>query len=145
MRNLSEVEIRLRDAQRSFPAKDYRAVVQNARLCIELSAKAVIAYYEEPAWTHNPSEELLNILEERGEEIAEMLGNEVENLYTLAKDAEVVAPWHARSTYGMRSEDGIWLPAVDVCTKETAEDLLERASRSYKTAVGAFRHLGLDR
>ena len=81
MRNLSEVEIRLRDAQaslstaqRSFPAEDYRAVVQNAHLCIELSAKAVIAYYEEPAWTHNPSEELLKILEEHGEEIAEMLG-----------------------------------------------------------------------
>ena len=122
-------------AQRSFPVEDYRAVVQNAQLCIELSAKAGIAYYEEPAWTHNPSEEPLKILEERGEEIAEMLGNELESLYTLAEDTEVAAPWHARSTYGMRSEDGIWLPAVDICTKVVAEHLLERASRSYKTAV----------
>ena len=152
MRNLSEVKTRLKDAQaslstaqRSFPVEDHRAVIQNAQLCIELSAKAVIAYYEEPAWTHDPSEELLKILEERGEEIAEMLGNEVESLYTLAEDAGVAAPWHARSTYGARSKDGVWLPAVDVCTKEMAEDLLERASRSYKTAVRFSRHLGLDR
>lgn len=152
MRNLSEVDIRLRDAQanfstaqRSFFAQDYRAVVQNAQLCIELSAKAVIAYYEEPAWTHNPSEELLKILEEHRGEIAEMLGNEVENLHTLAKDAGVAAPWHARSTYGMRSKSGIWLPAVDICTREMAEDLLERASRSYETAVRFSRHLGLGR
>ena len=152
MRNLSEVKVRLRDAQaslltaqRSFPTEDYRAVAQNAQLCIELSAKAVIAYYEEPAWTHNPSEELLKILEEHGEEIVEMLGNEVENLYIFAEDVGEAAPWHARSTYGMRSKDGIWLPAVDVCTKEMAEDLLERANRSYETAVWFSRHLGLDK
>jgi len=152
MRNLSEVEIRLRDAQaslstaqRSFPTKDHRAVVQNAQLCIELSAKAVIAYYEEPAWTHDPSEELLKILEEHGEEIAEMLGSEVESLYTLAEDAGVAAPWHARSAYGMRNEDGIWLPAVDVCSKEAAKNLLERASRAYETAVRFSHHVGLDK
>lgn len=152
MRNLSEVEIRLRDAQASlstaqrlFLAEDYRAVVQNAQLCIELSAKAMIAYYEEPAWTHDPSEELLKILEEHGEEIAEMLGNEVESLYTLAMDVRVAAPWHARSTYGMRSKDGIWLPAMDVCTKEMAEGLLERARRSYQMAARFSRHLGLDK
>jgi HEPN domain-containing protein len=151
MRNFSEIEMRLKDAEYSLrcaednlPLEHYTVVIQNAQLCIELSAKAVIAFYEEPWWTHDPSEQILRILEEHGEELAEML--EVEGLSALAEDAGVAAPWHVWSVYGKRTEDGTRIAAVDACTKynglikgEVAEDLLERARRSYKTAMKFFK------
>jgi HEPN domain-containing protein len=153
MRNFSEIEIRLKDAEYflrcaedNLPLEHYTVVVHNAQLCIELSAKAVIAFYEEPTWTHDPSEQFLRILEEHGEELAEML--EVEDLSTLAEDAGVAAPWHVWSVYGKRMEDGTRIAAVDACTKynglikgEVAEDLLERARRSYETAMMFFERV----
>jgi|Deesub1362B_J571_1020462.scaffolds.fasta_scaffold20694_3 hypothetical protein len=122
MRNFSEIEIRLKDAEYSLrcaednlPLEHYTVVVHNAQLCIELAAKAVIAFYEEPSWTHDPSEQFLRILEEHREELAEMLW--VEDLSTLADDAKVAAPWHVWPTYGRMIEDGTWVAAVDACTK----------------------------
>jgi len=142
MRNFPESEIRLKDAEYflrsaedNLPLKHFTIVVHSAQLCIELSAKAVIAFYEEPSWTHDPSEQLSRILEERGEELAEM----VEDLFTLAEDAKVALPWHGWSTYGKRTEDGAWIAAVDACTQEVAQDLLERARRSHEMAMKFFR------
>jgi len=144
MRNLSEVEVRLRDAESSlrsaennFMLRDWKVTVQNAQLCIELSAKAVIAYFEEPWWTHDPSEQLLSVIEARKEEL-EALRDVLQRLYALAEDAEMAAPWHAWSTYGRRAEDGSWVPAVELCSEGTAKDILERARRSYETAREFF-------
>ncbi|MFQ6014768.1 MAG: HEPN domain-containing protein [Anaerolineae bacterium] len=84
MRNFTEVELRLKDAEsslksaeRNFPLEDYRVVVQSAQLCIELSAKAVIAYFEEPLWTHRPSEQLVGIVEDHRGKISETFGEEI--------------------------------------------------------------------
>ena len=55
MKNTSEVTRRLKDARayltsarKNLPLEEHRVVVQNVQLCIELSAKAVIAYFAEP-------------------------------------------------------------------------------------------------
>ncbi|MBI4641564.1 MAG: HEPN domain-containing protein [Candidatus Tectomicrobia bacterium] len=60
MNNLDEVQRRLIDAkdcfvraERDFSFQDYRGTIQNAQLAIDLSAKAVISYFNEPEWTHN--------------------------------------------------------------------------------------------
>ena len=40
----------------------------------------------------------------------------------------LAAPWHGWSTYGKPREDGTgWAAAVDLCTREIAEDLMKRA------------------
>jgi len=144
--NSSEMDWRLRgaqaclgSAQRDFPAGDYRATAQNAQLCIELSAKAVIAHFAEPIWDHDPSDQLLGIVREHGDEIARRGGEEMKRgLIRLAEDARIAAPWYARSTYGQRAEDRSWISALDLCTREVAEDLLERAIRSFATARKFF-------
>lgn len=138
MRNLTEVSRRHRDAQacltsaqQALALEDYRVAIQNAQLCIELSAKAVIAYFAEPLWRHDPSLQLRSILAAQADAMAERGGqNLLQALRQLAADAEEVAPWHGWSTYGKESEDGTWIAAVDLCTREVAEDLFARAKRA---------------
>jgi hypothetical protein len=140
MRNVTEVSRWHRDAQacltsaqRALALEDHRVAVQNAQLCIELSAKAVIAYFAEPLWRHDPSPQLRSILTVQAEAIAERGGQGlVQALHQLATDAEEAAPWHGWSTYGKESEDGTWIAAVDLCIREVAEDLLIRARRAFQ-------------
>ncbi len=140
MRNLTEVSRWHRDAQacltsaqQALALEDYRVAVQNAQLCIELSAKAVIAYFAEPLWPHDPSPQLRSILAAQAEAMAERGGqNLLQALRQLAADAEEVAPWHDWSTYGKESEDGTWIAAVDLCTREVAEDPLARARKAFQ-------------
>jgi hypothetical protein len=55
-------------------------------------------------------------------------------LRQLAQDAGYAAPWHGWSTYGRESESQGWLAAVDLCTQETAADLLQRAQTALSVA-----------
>jgi HEPN domain-containing protein len=127
---LRDAEACLSTAQTVFFLSDYRAAVQNAQLCIELSAKAVIACFAEPVWRHDPSKQLLKLIEEHGGEIEERLS---ERLHVLAADVQEAAPWHGWSVYGHLKPEG-WMPAVDICTEETARDLLEKAIQAFQTA-----------
>jgi len=142
MENYSESERWMRDArdsfiraQRCFNEKDWKGTIQNAQLTIELSAKAMIALFEEPDWTHSPDEQLRGVIGSRRKELENKFASSFldEILYT-ADDAEVAAPWHGWSAYGKEREDGSgWIPAVDLCPKEVAEDLLRRAKRTIST------------
>jgi len=81
--------------------RDFADTMAEARLSVENSAKAVISCLQIPNWSHDPSEELLNILVDNKAKIAQLLGQEfVENLRGLAEEAHVMAPEHGRSTYG---------------------------------------------
>lgn len=42
-----------KDALRNFKEKAWRDCVHDAQLCIEQSAKTIIAFFEEPEWTHD--------------------------------------------------------------------------------------------
>jgi HEPN domain-containing protein len=148
VRNITEAKRWLKDAKaclntaRSvFPLGDYRATIQNAQLCIKLSAKAIIACFAEPVWRHDPSEQLLKLLEEHEGEIRE---GSAAKLRTLAQDVQGAAPWHGWSVYG-RMEPGGWVPAVDLCTEEKARNLLERAEAAFQTANGFCSRLGGSR
>nr|HID13241.1 HEPN domain-containing protein [Anaerolineae bacterium] len=132
---LKDARACLNSARWAYQAPDYRATVQNAQLAVELAAKAVIAYFEEPLWEHDPSPQLRRILDKLDEVIGPGLeADTVEALYLLAGDAKEVAPWHGRSTYGQADEAGVWVPAVDLCTRRIAESLLERAERALPAA-----------
>jgi len=142
MRNVLEAQRWLRDAriclesaQRAFAYTDYRVTAQNAQLCIEMAAKAIIARFEEPAWRHNPAPQLRKILEQRIESIlAEHDMAMLQSLAELADMAEKVAPWHGWSIYGRSTPDGTWASATELCTQETAETLLTQAQRSLQIA-----------
>ena len=132
---LRDAQACLASAQRALTAQDYRVTVQNAQLCVELSAKAVIAHLAEPLWSHDPSPQLRRLIREHQEAIIERCGEEmVTALQQLADDAEEAAPWHGWSTYGREVKDEGWIAAVDTCTQESADDLLPRAQRSWRTA-----------
>ena len=113
MENLEEAKKWLKDAEdcllsakENLPLANYRVVVQNAQLCVEQSAKAVIACFEEPRWIHDPSDQLNGIITKHKDQIIEILGR----------------------------ERGIRIPAVDLCTEEVANRSLGKAERAYATA-----------
>lgn len=137
MKNTLEAQRWLRDAQAclntaqtTFPIGDYRAAVQNAQLCIELCAKAVIACFAEPAWRHDPSEQLIKLIEQHEDEFGKGLADKLLTLVGYAREA---APWHGWSVYGRLEPEG-WMPAVDLCAEKTARDLLEKATQAFQTA-----------
>ncbi len=132
---LRDAEACFRSAQRALDIQDYRVAVQNAQLCIELSAKAVIAQFAEPLWRHDPSPQLRHLLDTHGEIIVKRCSKEMlASLRQLAEDTQEVAPWHGWSTYGRELEDKGWIAAVDLATEAVASDLLQRAQRSLLTA-----------
>ena len=132
---LRDAEACLRSAQRALEIQDYRVAVQNAQLCVELSAKAVIAQFAEPLWRHDPSPQLRHLLDGHGEVVVRRGGEEMlASLRQLAEDAQEAAPWHGWSTYGRELEDKGWVAAVDLASEAVASDLLQRAQRSLQTA-----------
>jgi hypothetical protein len=140
VRNFSEFERWLADAkdclqraERCFRDNDWRGVVQNSQIATELSAKALISLFEEPAWTHKPDEQLKIIIESRKNEIKALKQDVYDRLIFIADDVGISAPWHGWSVYG-REVGGRWVPAVELCTKDTAGDLIERARRTLATA-----------
>jgi len=128
-----DAEDYLKEAERGFFENSFRSATQNAQLCIETSCKAVISYFGEPEWTHSPGSQLLNIIESKKEELKKPLPLELfKDLYKLCEDADFAGPWHGLSTYG-EVRGGIHYAAIDICIKEIAQDLLNRARNSYKT------------
>jgi len=51
----------LRESIEAFQRSDYRGAVASAQLCVENAAKAVIALFRVPSWTHDPSSELVEV------------------------------------------------------------------------------------
>jgi HEPN domain-containing protein len=131
---LKDAQACLNSARRDREAKDFRATVQNSQLVVELSAKGVIACFGEPEWSHDPSRQLLNIVDANRKGIEKLLDSEMINeLKRLAQDTKDTAPWHGRAVYGRKTRDGRWVSAVDVCTEDKALWALELAERSFKT------------
>jgi len=142
MKNFSEadrlrkdVEVCLTSAENHLLTHDYRITAQQAQLCVEFSAKLVIACFEEPMWTYDPSSQLERIISQQKEEIAaKMVENFIMKLTELARSATWAAPWHGRTTYGRINPDGSRISASELCTKEVAQELINRAGDSFETA-----------
>lgn len=137
-RSLKGAADALNRAEKIFGIEEYVSVTQNAQLCIEPCGRAIIAYFEEPDWTHDPSRQLLKALKRNERELLTDWGQDMlEDLKRLADDIRTAAPWHVWSTYGKDTPEG-WKSATELCTKDAAEDLLARARHSFKTASRFF-------
>lgn len=122
---LSDAGEALKSSEEAYEREDYRITVQQAQLAAELSAKSVIAYFEEPRWTHDPSGQFRRVMGR--EELRAVLGSHtLEDCEKLAQYVKELAPWHGWSVYG-RMEKGRRIRASELCTAELAADVLDKA------------------
>jgi HEPN domain-containing protein len=133
---LLDAEDALKTTKANYKEGLIRTTVQNAQLCIEFSAKAIISCFEAPEWEHDPGKQLKRVLRKNEEIIGKKIGPDmIKRIDLLAQKASEVAVWHGWSTYGRREPNGSWLPGAKVCTKEIAEESMPPAELSFKTAT----------
>jgi len=96
----TEIEYRLKLAQqylddsvKAFKRGDYRNCVMSAQLSVENAAKAIIAVYMIPSWSHDPSLELKKILKKLPKDLRKKVNR-------IGEIAHELAPEHGRTTYG---------------------------------------------
>jgi predicted nucleotidyltransferase/HEPN domain-containing protein len=119
----------------NLPLKQYVIVVHYAQLALECAAKVVIGYYHEPRWTHDPSDELSNVISTHGKKLERRLNKTtMRALRQLALDARAYAQWHIWATYGSHDADGAYHSLDELCTPEVAADLMPRARRAVALA-----------
>jgi HEPN domain-containing protein len=124
----------LRDANEAFNRGDWRGTVANAQLSAENAAKAVIAVYRVPSWSHDPSSELQELVDRMPRELADLV-------IELANIAKRLAPEHGRSTYG---EPSMGLTPWDIYTQGDAENALGMAKRAVEIMKAILRTLGIN-
>jgi len=139
---LSEVEYRakladryLADAEGAFERGDLRGTVASSQLAAENAAKAVVAVYRVPSWSHDPSHELREVA-------AQMPASLKPLAEELASIAELLAPEHGRATYG---EPARGLTPWELYTREGAEAALQRARRAVELAKTILKELRVAR
>jgi HEPN domain-containing protein len=124
----------LREADEAFSRGDWRGTVANAKLSAENAAKAVIAAYRVPSWSHDPSDELRELIDR-------MPGDLVDLIIELANIAKTLAPEHGRSTYGEPSRG---LTPWDIYNKGDAEKALGMANRAVDIMKTILNALGIN-
>jgi len=128
---LSEVGYRVKlaerylaEAENAYERGDLRGAVAASQFAAENAAKAVIAVYRIPSWSHDPSHEL--------REVAERMPPSLRSLAEeLASVAGLLAPEHGRATYG---EPARGLTPWELYTREDAEAALTSARRAVELA-----------
>jgi len=111
-------------AKRLYELNDWVGTVQFSQLAIENFAKTLIALFEIPTWSHDPSNQLLKLLNK----FPSKATNYIRELIEIVRD---VAPEHGRSTYGEPSKG---LTPNDIYTNNIAKEIFEKACRA-KTIV----------
>jgi len=122
----------LREAEDALKRGDYRGAVASSQLSAGNAAKAVIALFRVPSWSHDPSHELLEEAQQLRPEL-KVLAEE------LAEIARRLAPEHARATYG---EPVRGLTPWDLYSRGDAEEALTLARRAYRLMEALLRELG---
>ena len=124
---LSEVKYRYRlaveqleRAERLSSLRDWVGAVSSSQMAVENFAKAVIAVFEVPTWSHDPSNQLKSLVERLPAGLAE-------DVWELAVAAREMAPEHGRSTYG---EPSAGLTPADIYREEHGADALEKAGKA---------------
>lgn len=110
----------LKRAEKFLNSGDYKESVEASQLSVENAAKAIVAIRRIPSWSHDPSEELLEVADELGDEQG-VLARELANL------AHELAPEHGVATYGKPSEG---LTPWDIYDKAKAVEVLKKARRA---------------
>jgi len=124
----------LEEAREAFKRGDWRLTVSSSQLCAEDSAKAVIAFFRVPSWSHDPSPELIDTLDNipfETRRLAEELANIVRTL----------APEHGRSTYG---EPARRLTPWEIYSSDEAKKFMEMAEKALENALAILKSLKVD-
>ena len=124
----------LREANEAFSRGDWRGTVAAAQLSAENAAKAIIAVYRIPSWSHDPSGELEDIMANLPGDLANLAGE-------LAVIVRRLAPEHGRSTYG-EPERG--LTPWEIYSRGDAEAALGMARRAVDIMRAVLRALGIE-
>jgi len=122
----------LKDAEDAYRRGDYRGTVASSQLSTENAAKAVIAFFRIPSWSHDPAPELRELLNEFPMHTRELVEE-------LADIAESLAPEHGRATYG---EPLRGLTPWDIYNKEDADRALNSARRAIALSRRILKELG---
>ena len=137
---LSEVRYRYRlavehleRAERLFSLRDWVGTVSASQLAIENLAKAVIAFFEVPTWSHDPSNQLKGLLEKFPDDM-------VDGVKELAALAREMAPEHGRSTYG---EPSAVLVPSDIYKEEHASNAFRKSKKARKIAEGVLERFNV--
>jgi len=121
----------LKEAEEAIKRKDYRNTVASSQLCAENAAKAIIALYRIPSWSHDPSHELLEVIQHLKPELRRLAKE-------LAEIARKLAPEHGRTTYG---EPTRGLTPWDIYSEEDAIEALSMARRAWKSMKTILKEL----
>jgi len=112
-------------AERLYGLSDWAGTVQFAQLAIENFAKTLIALFEVPTWSHDPSSQLLRLLSN----FPPGMADEVRELAGLVRE---VAPEHGRSTCGEPSRG---LTPAELYDEDQARGILGKARRARNLVV----------
>ncbi|MEM2553784.1 MAG: HEPN domain-containing protein [Nitrososphaerota archaeon] len=110
----------LKDAEEAFKRNDWRTTVSSSQLCAENAARAVVSFFKIPSWSHDPSSELIDIVDKIPNGLEELINELVSIVRSLA-------PEHGRSTYG---EPTRGLTPWDIYSITDAEKALRMARKA---------------
>ena len=119
-------------AKRRFGIEDWAGVVEAAQLSAENAAKAVIAHFHVPSWSHDPSRELQELIPQ----LPPTLAVRARKLATIARE---LAPEHGIATYGVPQER---LTPAQLYSREKAAKALKLAEEALEIATLILRELG---
>jgi len=123
----------LKSAEEAFNRKDYRATVAESQLAAENSAKAVIAFFRVPSWSHNPALELKELLNNIPQSVKHLMEE-------LASIAEVLASEYGRAIYG---EPAKALTPWEIYNEDDANSALRYAKKAFEYALFILKELGV--
>lgn len=123
----------LERAERLFSLGDWVGTVSNSQLAVENFSKAVIAVFDVPTWSHDPSNQLNGL-------IGRLPRDVVEDAEELAALAGELAPEHGRSSYG---EPSAGLTPSDIYGEDHASDALEKGRKARGIAESVLKGLNV--
>ncbi|OYT25338.1 MAG: DNA-binding protein [Thermoprotei archaeon ex4572_64] len=110
----------LNDAENAYSRRDWRSCVASAQMAVENAAKTLIAIHRVPSWSHDPSRELIELIDKFPKEFEE-------KIQELANYAHILAPEHARTSYG---DPTLGLTPWELYDEEYARKCLEIARKA---------------
>lgn len=111
-------------AERLLSLRDWVGAVSSSQLAIENFAKSLIALFEVPTWSHDPSNQLNSLTSKMPREVA----SDAKQLVSLVLK---MAPEHGRSSYG---EPNAGLVPSDIYREEHATEALRNAKKAQAIA-----------
>ncbi len=122
----------LEAAAKRLKIEDWVGVVQASQLAAENAAKAIIAHFYIPSWTHDPSGELRAI----SDKIPARFKKDIDRLIEIVS---TLAPEHGRTSYGIPTER---VTPGQLYDKEKAENAFNIAREAASISRRILKHLG---